>query len=427
MANLVKKTSKHPRLYTIFQPNELIKAKKFDMSYLEKRVYYHILNYNHTKSPDQLVYQIAYEDVLNPNDVATGNRKINAKRIANALQKRTFLFDSSFMKREFGEDAETAMNPFPEINCYDGYFNVQVWPRFKKILCMLGLGFTKGDLETLKSFQYEVSDNFYWLIRQHQVFANTWTVDLEELKERLDLVGRYSDWDNFKRKVLDKAKQDMMGTWAQFDFKPVKKGKGGSVESIVMYFKNGPKEEKEIGGREVYAWEENLLRHGVDGVKVREIVSRVNINQEAISKEKKIPFNWDQDYVRFSIEAMVSSLKEKKKDKNKKPVGNTGGLLYTGLMEGYWVEYVMKRKEQLRIEVQQTLNFASPELEAEPVEKLALPVARALKENSDIQVLNDQHVADWEELHKVSPLKDKTFEEFMNDNNFYLTEGKWVR
>lgn len=423
MATTAKKVNKHPRLYTIFQPNELIKAKKFEMAFIEKRVYYHILNYNHTKTPDQLVYEIAYEDILNPNDAITGNRKSNAKRIANALQKRMFLFDSSFMKREFGEDAETAMTPFPEINCYDDHFKVQLWPRFKKILCLIGLGFTKGDLDTLKSFQHEISDNMYWLIRQRQVFMNTWKVELADLKELLDLSGRYEAWDNFKRKALDKAKADCKGTWSEFDYKAVKKGKGGGVHSIIFYFKNGPKEEKDIPPGEDYAWEESLLRHGVEPIKIKEIRQRVKINQEGRNEDKNITFYWDSDYVRFSLEALGNELKEKKKDKKKKQVQNLGGFVYTGLMSGYWIDYVNSRKEKIKNEVQQNLDFVNGSARPEPIAK----IENKMNGSSSIHVLQEQELLEWQELHLVSPQKDKPFEEFMNKNNYYMVDGAWVR
>lgn len=420
-----KKVNKHPQLYTIFQPNELIKAKKFQMNRVEKRVYYQILNINHAKTPDQLTYKIPFENVLNSNDFISGNRKANARRISNALQKRIFMFDSTFMKREFGQDAEATIVPFPEITFDDKHFTVSLWPRFKSILTLLRLGFAKGDFETLMSFKYDISDSIYWLVRQHQVFANTWKVGLSDLREMLELGGRYETWDNFKRKLLDNAKVDCKGTWSEFDYKAVKRGKGGEVIAVIFYFKNGPKEEKDIAIGDDYAWEESLLRNGVDAMKIKEIRQRVKINQEGFNETKHITFNWDSDYVRLSVEAMTDELKTARKNTNKKPIRNIGGFLYTGLMGGYWIEYVNSRKEKFKNEVQQNLDFTKEPTVKES--KLVLPVSDPGVAMKKVEILTDEAVLEWEELHELSPEKIKPFEEFMNKSGFYLIEGKWVR
>jgi plasmid replication initiation protein len=263
----------------------------------------------------------------------------------------------------------------------------------------------------------------YWLIRQRQVFMNTWKVELADLKELLDLSGRYEAWDNFKRKALDKAKADCKGTWSEFDYKAVKKGKGGGVHSIIFYFKNGPKEEKDIPPGEDYAWEESLLRHGVEPIKIKEIRQRVKINQEGRNEDKNITFNWDSDYVRFSLEALGNELKEKKKDKKKKQVQNLGGFVYTGLMSGYWIDYVNSRKEKIKNEVQQNLDFVNGSARPEPLAK----IENKMNGSSSIHVLQEQELLEWQELHLVSPQKDKPFEEFMNKNNYYMVDGAWVR
>jgi len=420
----LSKVSKPPQLCTIFKPNELIKAKKFNMNFIEKRIYYAILDNNHVSTPDQTVYTIPYEMVLNPNDVATGNRKINAKRISDALQKRVFYFDASFMQKQFGDDTEASMNPFPEINTYDDHFKVHLWHRFKKILTLVGagLGFTKGDRETLRSFNHEISDEFYWLIRQRQAWGQTWEVELSELKEMIGLSDRYDLYQNFKKKVLDAAKEDCKGTWVEFDYKPIKKGKGGAVYAIIFFFKNGPKQEKDVPAGEDYTWERTLMQYNVDPIKVKEIRSRVKVSQES---EKG--FIWDSDYIRFCLEKLVSELKEIKKDKKRKQIQNTGAWMYTMLTNPTqeFLDYVSAKKEMISSEVQQKL-----ELNFEPKGGSALSKKnqQAIKESREaLEILTVEAELEWKNFHAMGHEKHLTFEAYMNKHGFYVQQGKWVR
>lgn len=432
MTLTAKKVNKHPQLYTIFKPNELIKAKKFNMNFIEKRVYYEILNHNHHSTPEETIYSIPYEYVLNPNDIKSGNRKINARRISQRLMKRIFYFDSSFMHKVFGDDAEGAMLPFPEINCYDDCFKVHVHHRFKKILTLIGMGFTKGDMDTLRSFNHEITDEFYWLIRQRQTWGGTWEVPLGDLKEMVGLDGKYEVYQNFKTKVLDRVKEDCKGTWTEFDYKPIRRGKGAPVHSIKFFFKNGPKQEKDAPAGEDFPWEEKLLALGVLPEKVKEIRNRVKVRQE----NAELDFVWDSEYVLFSIEAVKVELKEKKKDSRRKQIANIPGYVYNGLITGQWVHYVQWRKEKIFNEVQKSLEFTTPprKIEAEP--QVQTQIREQIQKFNSIaqdpdnrsRPLPPEIVQEWQALYVETKMNEKkTFKEFMALNNIVPEGEKWVK
>ncbi len=426
MAN--KKESKHPRLYTIFSPNELIKAKKLNMNYIEKKVYYEILNHNHVKTPDEITYSIPYDKVLNPNDAATGNRKTNAKRIREGLMARSFWFDPSFMKKYFGTESDSFMVPFPQVDCYDDHFVVHLHKPFKIILTMVGLGFTKGDIDALRSFKYEVSDEFYWLIRQRQAWGNVWEVEIDELKERLGLENSYVVYQNFKAKVLEKAKEDNKGLWTEFDYKAVKKGRGGAVKSVVLYLKNGPKEEKEAPAGEDFLWEEKLLQLGVVPDKVKEIRQRVKVNQ--VGEDGIV---WDSEYVRFSLEAFQGVLKGKKKDDKKNQIKNPGAYFYSELLKGRWQEYVLAKKEKIKESSQETLALEFKPSEEKPKLELSEKTRTLLQvNNQDKYFLEQTEVEQWQELYnevqkEAPPEKQMSFEAFMAKSHIENENGRWVR
>lgn len=417
-----KKPLKHPRLFTIFSPNELIKAKKFNLNFIEKKVYYEILNHNHVKTPDVLVYSIPYEKVLNPNDAITGNRKSNAKRIREGLMTRYFSFDASFMKKHFGQDSDSFMMPFPQVDCYDDHFDIHLHGPFKRILTMVGLGFTKGDIDALRGFKYEVSDEFYWMIRQRQAWGTTWLVELADLKERLGMEDNYAVFQNFKTKVLDKAKEDHKDVWTEFEYKTIKKGKGGAVHAIQFFFKNGPKEEKEAPAGEDFIWEEKLLQLGLLPDKVKEIRQKVKVTQMG---EDGIV--WDSEYVRFSLEAFQIELKEKKKTDKKTPIKNIPAYFYTGLGEGYWKEFVNAKKERIKAESQSVLELDFTYAE-KPSEKTSQLLTRSSSSN---QVLDLSQVGEWEDMYseaiKVPKYAAMTFEQFMMHNHIEKQDERWMK
>ena len=410
------KADKHPKMYTIFKPNELIKAKKLDMNLMEQRVYNEILNNNHKDNPDQLTYKVEYKFVFDITDV--DNRMHNIRRISRNLQRRIFYFDREFMMEHFGENADASMVPFPGILYRDDCFEVELYKDFKKILSMIhARGFTKGDIETLRSFTHEISNAFYWVIRQKQVFHNVWEVELEELKEMLGLAGKYEVYSNFKTKILDIAQEEFRDKWVEFEYQPIRKGQGGAVRSIKFIFKRGPADEKERPVGDEYEWEATLQAFGVNDEKVKMVCHRV---RAAVVSE--LDFVWDQEYVKYSIEGMKMELAEKKKNAHKNQIKNVGGWVYSGLVNGQWLDHVNARRQRIQGEVQQSL-FP----DAVPV--VLPPVAKVVSAGSDGRtMLDSQAVVDWNVLYIESKMADKkTFEEFMASQRIYKEGENWVR
>jgi plasmid replication initiation protein len=290
-----------------------------------------------------------------------------------------------------------------------------------------GSGFTKGDIETLRIFNHEISNSFYWLIRQQQTWQYTWQVELEELKEQLGLAGKYKVWSNFKARVLYVAQGEFVGTWVEFEYEPIKKGHG-AVKEILFKFTNGPKQEKDSPAGNGFPWEGELLRYGVDADKVKMIRHRVR----AGSHDHERNLTWDSDYIRFALEYLREDLKEKQKDSSKKKIQNIGGYIYHALTNPWEeiIEYVNERKERILKEIQQELEFKTnmPEPEYETkTENLNGRGGVALKQNPVVQVLGKDELEDWKELHKASPMKEQEFEAFMNHHKYFLADGKWVR
>lgn len=362
------KKSTHPDLYTIFKPNVLIKAKKGELNLTEIRVYNEILNHNHKKYPDQRVYEIDYENIFDPTDKS--NLKRNHERVSSNLMNRKFHFDQDFMEKHFGLSVNRYLTPFPTIDFDDKNkkFIVYLNEQFKTILTMVGkhLGenypFTRGDIESLRQFDHEITHTFYWVIRKKQAFHKIWEPTIEELREELDLQDKYKDWRDLKKRVIDVAYSEMQDTWTQFEYVPIKGGRGASVKKVKFFFKNGPvndSDKRPIGYG--FPWESVLLNAGLDSDSVKRFRHLVNANSITIVEKEGVQKQiiWDSIYIETSIEVAREEYAARNKDKSRKKIDSISGWLFEGLEKGWWVEEVEKRKKTMVELVQQVLHFES--------------------------------------------------------------------
>ena len=345
---------KHPIHYTIFKPNKLIGADRSELQGLELAVYNLILNNNHKETPDLRVYKIMYKDAFPENST---NLARDRKRIGDSLQKRSIYLDEKFVKDYFGEKYAMSLVPFPKVVYHKDHYEIHLEKTFKKVLTMLNLGFTKGDIDTLMMFKHDVSHTFYWVARQRQSFRSTWVISVKEFRELLHLKNKYKDWMNFRRRILEAIQEDMAGTWVEFEVQFIKKGKGGAVRELIFYFKNGPKEEKDQPIGTVYRWEEMLQRMKINDLTIKQIRGFVKAQTEMEIPSSNEKIIWDSQYIMYSAEKAREILNKKKANPKAKPVDNLAAWFLAGLMNGTWIEYV-KAKKQEYIEENQAQLFS---------------------------------------------------------------------
>lgn len=351
------KKSTPPSLYTIFNPNSLINAKKPGLSLAEYRAYHEILNYNHKDNPEQLVYKVSYHHVLDFTDKV--NLSTNKKRVADSLQKRSFWFDKKFVEKYFNERKEYSIVPFPKVIFDDDNlcFEIKLQEDFKKILTMLEDGFTKGDIQTLRGFEHQISNAFYWVLRQKQTFKGTWETTFEELKILLDLKEKYKAWKDFKLRVLDVALEDMNGTWTEFKYTLEQGGRGNAIKNITFKFTYGNEsnvDSKPLGHH--FAWEKALIDAGLKNNSIMKFRIRV-MNTEATIGKDGVTIIWDSLYITSCIESAHNQWEKYNKNNPKKQLKNPAAFLYEGIENGWWISEINKEKELVSRAVQQTLDF----------------------------------------------------------------------
>ena len=343
-SDLPPRRKRHPVHYTVFQPNILINANT-DMKLVETRLYTELLNFNHKDNPDQLVYKIPYEAVTHrmDKDAISRNAKREYMKLTKRFQKRVFDLDEDFMRTHFGEQYPASIVAFPTIRYQDTCFVIEINRYFKAILVRLELGFTKGDIELLRTFVHTYSHRLYWLIRHYQWRPNTnsMRVSLDELKASLGCEGRYERFQNFKTRVLEPIQEEFKGTWVEFSYETVRGGRGGAIKEIVFHFNNDFEQTKELKLGAAYEWEETLLHLGIAS---REVL---RIRQYVIEgAELKDGYRWNNYYVQAVVKLVRETLTRKAKSKHATKVRNLPAYLYKILTEGWLIEQVEEMRKQ---------------------------------------------------------------------------------
>jgi len=329
---------KHPIQYTVFQPNVLIGANS-DMKLMELRLYTELLSFKHSEEPERLLYNIPYSAVTESDGrQADKNLARDYMRLTKAFQKRVFDLDREFMQEHFGEKYPVSIVPFPRIRYEEKMFEISIEPYFKQILVKLELGFTKGDIQILRSFKHTYSHRLYWIIRQNQWRKNKLTMELEELKGLLGCSDKYPRYNNFRKDVIEPVKSEFQGTWVEFEYEAVRKGRGGAVKAITFIFKDDMELSKALKLGEVYSFEKVLASYQLHEREIKKIRVKVTLQEEL---QKTFP--WTERYVNTVIDLVKEAYQDKRKKSATAPIRKMGPYILKVLNEGWYIDKVKAR------------------------------------------------------------------------------------
>ena len=228
----------------------------------------------------------------------------------------------------------------------------------------MDLGFIKGDIDLLRSFKYSHSHSMYWLIRsrQWQKYSSI-QFEVNQLKEALGCKDKYRKFSDFKRWVLNPIQDEFRGTWVEFDFELIKKGRGSAVKGIVIKFKTDKEQEKKLGLGKVYGFEQILYSYGISQVEVKKI--RVNVSE---AKELLKGYSWNEEYIYAVIDLVKQTYRDKNKNKKAKKIQKFGPYLLKVLKEGWYIDRAQDYIQQQRELKGGQLNAFAPTQDQSPKE-----------------------------------------------------------
>ncbi|MCY7359231.1 MAG: replication initiation protein [Rudanella sp.] len=211
----------------VAQHNDLIRAQ-YDMSLLEMRLFIAMLARINRGDKEFSTYRIPVSE-LYPEDKVGGKTYSQIKKAVIRLSGRTITVES---KDERGI-REIVSNPIMSTCRYkekSGHVMAQFNNFVKPYLLELRGDFSVAQELTLIEFRSFYSFRVYWLLKLSAFHSDTIDVGLAEMKHMFHLTGKYTNFADFKRFVLDVSQQEIATTDMAFEYKPIKDGK--SVVSI---------------------------------------------------------------------------------------------------------------------------------------------------------------------------------------------------
>ncbi len=328
-----------PEFYKVVQPNVLINASNSAFKIAEHRLYTEILSIDHRQEPNRLHYTFPYR-IFRPHfKKATAKAWQEARDIIRQIQSRVLELPKNYVEEVYGKKFKSVtFNPFPKVFYSEGEFHVQLEQDFKKLLSLTRDHFTRGELELLRNLKYEWSHKIYWMIREKQPWKGVLEISVKELKEALGVGDKYEKrYDNFKRKVLMPAMQELKGTWAEFAIKEVRGGKGGrEVLNVKFMFRTDVRQELRASKDLRFKYEYDLASCNIP-------ISTIHAIRRKIYFEEKITeddlFTWDYFYIEQTIEI----------SRNKKTVKNLASYVYKALHEGTFLKEIEQKRKAFNI------------------------------------------------------------------------------
>ncbi|OIN55479.1 replication initiation protein [Arsenicibacter rosenii] len=218
------------------QHNDLIRAQ-YDMSLLEMRLFIALLarinrgdkEFSICKIPvNELFYQDDKKSIEDGTDKTAskvgGKTYSQIKKAVVRLAGRTVTIES----RDEKGNREIISNPLMATCRYkekSGYVMAQFNNFVKPYLLELSGGFTTAQELTLMNFRSFYSFRIYWLLKLSAFKYDVIQSGLAEMKQMFNLVGKYANFSDFKRFVLDVAQEELAATDMAFDYVPNKDGR----------------------------------------------------------------------------------------------------------------------------------------------------------------------------------------------------------
>jgi plasmid replication initiation protein len=291
----------------VAQHNDLIRAR-YDMSLLESRLFVCLLGRIDRKDKDFVLCRIPVSE-LYPDEKVGGKAYAQVREAVIRLASRIIHVET---KDEQGR-REIVSNPLMATCRYkegSGYLIAQFNNFVKPYLLELQGNFTVAEIQTLLGFRSFYSYRLYWLLKSSAFHKDTVVVELATLKKTLNLEQRYQNFADFKRFVLDVAKNELSQTDMAFEYQQAKTGR--AVSSLHFHL-----------SRPTIATQSDVkLPEGT-----QQILTEIGISLKSLNdiKARFQQGKLSEEYLRFAIKYYQEA-------KNNGRIKSPAGAIYKALM-----------------------------------------------------------------------------------------------
>ncbi len=175
------------------------------------------------KNKDLLKLSIHVKELIN--NLATSYEALS--NICNKLMKNTYTLDADV---EINGNIETGILRgvfFPECFISNNYFQIKIMTTILPYFCRELKKYRNYNIIEAKFLKHKHSIEFYKFLKdQLNQNKKTLKISIEELKYNLGLESKYKQYSEFKKRVLEPAKQDLKdNSVLYFTYKEFKKGR----------------------------------------------------------------------------------------------------------------------------------------------------------------------------------------------------------
>lgn len=308
----------------VVQHNALVNAR-FDLNTTESRLFLALLARCSREDNSFAVCRISVREIMAV--TASHRRYDQVRKMLKGFGSRTLLVE------ELGPEGRPHKNPnfiVIPLLAYGKYLDGEglIEARFNDMLLpyLLELrdNFTKAQLTELLKLKSASSYRIYWLLREYAAFGKR-TIKLEELKAILGLGEEYDRFDNFKARVLERAKMELAATDLPFTYEVVKSGR--VVTDIRFFFKPAGGAAIEAASAVTLApWEQALVEVGIATASLATIGARLTAG------------DYDEGYVQYVLAAVKAQVKTGK-------VKKEAGAVFKALTDGYLLPAYRKAQQ----------------------------------------------------------------------------------
>lgn len=202
----------------------------------EQRVVAYLTSLINREDKDFQVYSVAIKELADLAGIDSSNLYKEVKETTKSLMKKVMS-----LKPLDGRPGELQIAWLSKARYIDGTGIVELCfdPDLKPYLLQLKAHFTKYPLQDVIRFKSQFSMPIYLLLKQHlKIGYREFTVD--ELRQKLGLVGKYAQYGVFKLKVLTVAMKEINEkTSIDIDFNEIREGRKVAAVRFTMKLKPG--------------------------------------------------------------------------------------------------------------------------------------------------------------------------------------------
>lgn len=216
----------------------IVTTAKYDFTVHEKRILYRIieicqsqiqgkkLNFNFTVEQNvwgDYKFTLPIACFLNPSYPDKNYTRVRKALVD--LRNKTFTYEDDKVWEVIGIIEK------PKFKKYDEFVELEINPRVFDAILNFSKGFRAYELKTIMSFNSTYAMRFYEIMSQQQAPI---TYNVDQLKEMFHISGKYERYNDFKKKVITRANEELDNhSPYSFDFEENKTGR--KVTSITFY------------------------------------------------------------------------------------------------------------------------------------------------------------------------------------------------